>query len=66
MVERTAPQFIRIKNRIINVHEIKWAGIPQSEIETEAKRVQIEFVSGGWALLEEGVTIGDLQTALGY
>ena len=57
-----APKFLLIGGRLLNRDEVKWAGIPDRE-ET-AGRVQVEFVSGGWGLLDPGVTLADLLAAL--
>ncbi len=56
------PKFVLIGGRLLNRDEIKWAGTPERP-EAEG-RVQVEFIHGGWGLLEPGVTLRDLQAAL--
>jgi hypothetical protein len=55
-VIETTQRFALIGGRIINVSEVKWAGIPVEYQNDGTNRVQIEFISGGWCLLPEGVT----------
>lgn len=61
-MEHTPPKFVLIGERVINRDEVKWAGIPERE---EAHgRVQIEFVHGGWALMDKGITVESVLSLL--
>lgn len=56
------PQFVQIGDRIIAVHEIKWAGMKKRE-DSEERDLYVEFISGGWCLLA-GRTVEELQNLL--
>lgn len=62
-VNTTIPVFVDIGARTINASQIKWVGVPQ-EPNPAAGRVYIEFITGGFITLEEGITLGQFRTAL--
>lgn len=62
MARTTAPQFVHFGGRILNVDQIKWVGM-QTQGKDEPQ-VYVEFVTGGWTLLEEGTTLEGLVEAL--
>lgn len=62
MTHIPTPKFVLIGERIINPAEVKWAGVPERP-ETDG-RVQIEFISGGWALMDKGITLNSVLSLL--
>jgi hypothetical protein len=62
MARTTAPQFVHIGGRILNVDQIKWIGMQKQQ--DEDPRVYVEFTTGGWTVLEKGLTLTGVVEAL--
>lgn len=56
------PRFIYIADRVIAVHEIKWAGM-QKRPDSDQRDLYIEFIHGGWTNIKDA-TVEDLKKAL--
>lgn len=62
-VSTRVPVFVDIGGRTINASQIKWVGVPKEPNPSEG-RVYIEFITGGFITLDEGITLGQFRTAL--
>lgn len=53
----STPIFVNVGGRTLNATQIKWVGVKD-------EKVYVEFITGGWTVLEPDITLGQFRTAL--